>query len=316
MKKSNATGCLMVLIAASLWGLVGPLMTQMEAAGSTPALTSFIRVFFAGIIMLTLTALRFGPQSLKIDMRTLAFCALLGFVCQSGCNLCYSTAVSQAGVSLSALLVRLSPVFTLIAATMLFSERVTVVKVLTAVMSAIGCGLCAVGGFSANAQVTILGIACGVGAAFCYGMAPIISKFAMQKTHPFVASTYSYLFASIPLLFSAHPWTGIAINPSIIGWGILLAIIPSALGYTMYYSGVNKMTETGKVPIYASTEAVSATVMGMALYGEKLGLAGFVGIGFIAASIYLLYQSESNPHFKPNMLLRKTRHIYPLIQSR
>jgi len=46
--------------------------------------------------------------------------------------------------------------------------------------------------------------------------------------------------------------------------------------------------DSGKVAVYGSTEPVMATLVGVLIFGEKLGVLGFVGILMVLGSIVLM----------------------------
>jgi DME family drug/metabolite transporter len=74
----------------------------------------------------------------------------------------------------------------------------------------------------------------------------------------------------------------------VLGAGFVLALVPTALAYVLYYYGVQRIRENSKVPVVASIETVVATVFGVLLYHEALPPAAFGGIVLVLASIVLM----------------------------
>lgn len=289
-KNSEYMGILLVFLAGALWGIIGFFVTELERAGSTPSMTSFLRVFFAFLLMAVITGAKFGWRTFLVDKKTFLFCALLGLVCHGIYNMFYSLAVTMAGVSVSAVLLNIAPVFTLIFSVICFSEKPTWLKVFAAFVDMAGCILVATNGEFQFAAFSLTGILCGVGAGFCYSMTAVIGKFAAERTNPFVMSTYSYFFAAAFLGLYMRPWSGgmAVINKQILLWGFLYALIPTAFAYLLYYWGLKKITENSKVPVIASVETVVAAAVGILVYREPVGAAGIAGIVMVMLSVVML----------------------------
>ena len=291
-KHTTSTETLAVLQifgAGLLWGLVGPLVKLMEYNGSTAASTSFIRMGFALLIMEAFTVAKFGPRSLLVDKKTLAACAALGIVSNGIYNVIYTMAIAKAGMAVSAVLLNTAPIFTTVCSVILFREGVSLLKVVALAINVVGCSLAATGGQFDVATVSLLGIACGIGSGFTYGMAAIITRIAGSSTNTYVMSTYSYLFALITIAVLFQPWSfPDSYNAATIGYGFLLALVPTSLAYLLYYKGILKMRETSKVPIIASVEMVATAVISVIFFGEHLSLVAIVGIGMVIASIALM----------------------------
>lgn len=288
-KNPQAAATLQILVAGTLWGLVGPLVKLMELSGSTAEATSFIRMVFAFLIMGAITIAKFGLKAFRVDGRTLAACAALGIVSNGIYNIIYTMAIANAGIAVSAVLLNTAPVFTTIASVIVFREGISLLKVIALAVNIVGCSLAATGGSFDVGTISLLGIACGVASGFTYGMAAIITRLAGSSTNTYVMSTYSFLFAALSVAVLFQPWSCTqAYNPAVIGYGFLLALVPTSLAYLLYYKGVLKMRETSKVPIFASIEMVATAVISVAFFGEELSAVAVLGIGLVIASIALM----------------------------
>lgn len=289
-RQNELFGYLLIFITGILWGTIGIFVKEMSKCGADALTISFLRVALAFAVMLVVTIARSGLHSFRIDKRSLLFSALLGIVCQGIYNIFYSYAVVLAGVSISAVLLNIAPAFTMVISVLLFSERLTVWKVVALLINMVGCTLTVTGGNFSIQTMSVVGILCGVGAGICYAMTAIFGKFAMAEADPFVTSTYSYFFAALLLFAPAKPWTmqadGSLLRVLIIG--LLLAMIPTALAYVLYYIGLTFITETSKVPIVASAEPIVGTILGVMLYHEHMDAVSAMGILLVLASIVLM----------------------------
>ena len=301
VKKTEIKGIVLVFMAGVLWGVVGVFAKQMEAYGSTPTLTAFLRVFFAFFIMLAVTAVKFGFAAFKINKRTLLLCALLGLVCHGIYNIFYMLAITLSGVTVGAVLLNVAPVVTFTASVMFLSERFTALKAVAVIVNIAGCVMTAASGGMDVGTVSILGVLCGVGSGVCYALTTIFVRLASEETNSFVISTYSYFFAAVFLfvymIFTEH---NITLTPQILSAGFLFALIPTAIAYFLYYRGIEIISESSKVPVISSVETAVAAVLGIFLYDEKLNLIGFIGIVLVFVSIVLMNKKYQLHDVKTN----------------
>ncbi|MDO5784212.1 MAG: DMT family transporter [Eubacteriales bacterium] len=289
-RQNEMFGYLLIFITGVLWGTIGIFVKEMAKCGIDALTISFLRVALAFVVMLVVTIARSGLHAFRIDKKSLLFSALLGIVCQGIYNIFYSYAVVLTGVSISAVLLNVAPAFTMIVSVLLFSEKLTSWKVLALLINIIGCTLTVTGGKFSIETMSVMGILCGIGAGICYAMTAIFGKFAMAEADSFVISTYSYFFAALLLFVPARPWT-MQVDSKllhIIVIGLLLAIVPTAFAYVLYYIGLTFITETSKVPIVASAEPIVGTVLGVMLYHEHIDAVSVVGILLVLTSIVLM----------------------------
>ena len=287
-------GYLLVFVTGILWGTIGIFVKEMSKCGADALTISFLRVALAFAVMFVVTGARSGFRAFRVDKKSLLFSALLGVVCHGIYNIFYSYAVVLAGVSVSAVLLNIAPAVTMLLSVWLFCERLTGWKLFALLINIVGCTLTVTGGSFSVQTISIAGILCGVGAGVCYAMTAIFGRFAMAKADSFVISTYSYLFAALLLVAPAKPWTmqADASLLRIIVLGLLLAVIPTALGYVLYYVGLSMITETSKVPVVASAEPIVGTVLGVMLYQEQINAVRMAGILLVLLSIACMNKKE------------------------
>jgi drug/metabolite transporter (DMT)-like permease len=282
-------GYLLVFISGILWGTIGPFIRIMEYNNSSSSLTSFLRMAFAFIILAVITISKYGFGSLRIDKKSLLLCAILGLICHGINNLFYSIAVTLTGVTISAVLLNIAPVFTAMMSGLLFKEKITKGKSIVLVINILGCILAATGGKIDASTLSITGILCGLASGFCYSMTAIIGRFLGEKSNAFVISTYSYMFAAIFLIIFTNPYeTPAILNIYVLTTGFFYALIPTAIAYIFYYKGVQLITEISKVPIIASVETVIAGIIGLTAFNEKMNTMSLLGILLVMTSIGLM----------------------------
>lgn len=279
-------GYIFIFITGILWGTIGLFVAEMAKAGSSPELTSFLRMALGLLIMLVITIFKYGVKSLIIDLKTFMICAVIGVVCNGIYNICNSLSVINNGVAVASVLMYTAPIFTALASRIIFKEKITGKKIFALILNIIGCILVVTGGNFVNININLRGVMYGVGAGFCYGMAAIAGKAASGRANAFVINTWGYFFAAVFILIFTRPDFEI-LNLKILWIGFLFAVIPTALAYIIYYKGLERVKSTARVPVVASIEPVTAALIGVMLYHEALGAANLAGIVLVIISIML-----------------------------
>ena len=298
LKSSERLGYIEVLTGGTIWGFIGMFVIEMSRLGASSEMTSFLRMAFAFLILAVITAVKYGISAFKINPKTLFICILLGLICHGIYNIFYNIAVVETGITTGAVMLNIAPVFTAAASRILFKEKITPKKAAALAINILGCILAVTGGNVTISELSVTGILFGIGAGFCYSMTAIIGRLAQDKTNAYVMSTYSYLAAAVFLAVFMQPWNSTEMNTGILVWGFLYALIPTAIAYIFYYNGVQKIKESSKVPVFASTETVAAAMIGILLYHEKIGIVNIIGILLIFISVILMNtrRTENEKH--------------------
>ena len=288
-KNTERTGYIQIFITGILWGCIGYFIHLLSEAGSTPVLTSLLRMSFALVIIGMVTVAKFGIGAFRISRRAIGLCLLLGLLCHGFYNIIFSLAVELTGVTISTILMNTAPIFTMAASVILLNEKISALKIVAMLINIIGCMLVATGGSVEVLVLSWFGILCGLGSGFCYGMTAIFGKMAGSSENPFVISTYTYLIATLFLVFfmGTDDWA-LVMNTQRLTLGFLYALIPTVLAYIFYFEGLSKITESSKVPVIASVEAVIAALIGVFILDEQIGTMNIFGITLVLISIMLI----------------------------
>ena len=280
----------LIMLSGILWGTIGLFVKVLDAKGSTSEYTTFMRMTFAFLLLLTISLVKEGPGAFRIGRRTLLSCALLGFVSMSLNNLCYTNAVNRLGMSLAAAILYMAPIFTSIQSKLLFHENIGRNKLIALAFNVLGCVLAATGGKLSLEGVSVVGLLFGIGAAFAYSTQNIFGRLATDEASPFVVATYNFFFAAVFTLAVARPFAGMndPFDPQILMWGLLFGLIPTTIAYLLYFAGIQGLKETSKVPVFCSLELVVATMLGGLLFNEELPPASLLGTVLILISIMLM----------------------------
>ncbi len=280
----------LIMFAGILWGTIGMFVKVLDAKGSSSEYTTFLRMFFAFLLLFAITLVREGSGAFRIGKRTMLSCALLGFVSMSLNNLCYTNAVSRLGMSLAAAILYMAPIFTSIQSKVFFHEKIGRNKIIALAVNVLGCVLAATGGKLSLEGVSVIGLLFGIGAAFAYSTQNIFGRLATDEGSPFVVATYNFFFAALFTLIVARPFSTVSdpLDPQILIWGLLFGLIPTTIAYLLYFAGIQGLEETSKVPVFCSLELVVATVLGGLIFSEVMPPASLAGTAMILISIMLM----------------------------
>ena len=279
-----------IFITGCLWGTIGLFVKLMESQGSSSAYTSFLRLFFGFLTLVVLTLITEGPKAFRIGKKTLLSCVLLGIVCQGTFNILYSMSISRNGMSVGSVLLYTAPIFTSVTSMLLFKEKLGPLKWFALLVNVVGCALTATGGDLSAAALAPLGLLIGVGAGFTYAMTAVFGKIAMrEKSSPLAVGAYNLLFGCVFLALARRPWTTVEnpLSTRLLLYGLLFGLIPTALAYALYFSGLSRITQTSRVPVVASVEPVVATVIGVFAFSESMNAVRLLGIALVLLSIFL-----------------------------
>ena len=145
-------------------------------------------------------------------------------------------------------------------------------------------------------KISGFGIIMGILAGFTYALLPILSRTGADEEDPYTAAFYGQFFGALLLFFLIRPWNGIGVP---VTWQVILVfigfgIVPSAMGYITYYSGISKITETSRIPVLASVETVVAAIIGLVVFGQSLSLAKIAGIALVLISIAVMNMKKQH----------------------
>lgn len=295
MNSEQNKGYLMVLTAGALWGTIGFFATLLSNLGLGAAPVAFFRLLSASIMLaLILLVKGKGIRLFKISRRGLISCLLVGFVSQAFYNVCYMNAIEQGGMATAAVFLYTSPIYVALISRILFKEALTKNKILAILINIVGCIITVTGGDFSTMKLSIFGLIMGILAGFTYALLPILSRTGADKEDPFTSAFCGQAFGALLLFFLIRPYNGIGAEFSLqmllvlIGFGI----VPSAMGYIVYYAGIGKVIETSRIPVLASVETVVAAVVGLVVFGQGLSLMKVIGIALVLCSIAVMNMTK------------------------
>ena len=275
--KSPALSALLVLGAGCLWGFMGLLVRSTDSLGLGSMETCFLRALVTAAVMLLLLLL-FDRPALKVRLKDLWCFAGTGIVSMSFFNYCYFRTIM------------LTPVFVVLMSAPLFGEKLSRRKLLAALAAFLGCAF--VSGIVGGAgKLSGAGIVFGLGSGIGYALYSIFGRYALERGYSSATiSFYTFVFALIPTgLFADSGRALSALGGGAEEFFLLsgLILMVTLIPYLLYTKGLQGL-ENGTASILASIEPVVATLVGLFIYSETLGLWNIFGISLVLLSILLI----------------------------
>ena len=284
---AKTKACLCILLAGTLWGVIGIFFNLLSGLGFTQMQVVAIRAVTAALVLGVYILVR-DPALLRVRLRDCWCFVGTGIISLVFFNWCYFTAMETTSLAVAAVLLYTAPVFVMLFSAVLFREPIGRRKVLALVMTFAGCLL--VAGMPGGGSVSPRGVLTGLGAGVGYALYSIFSRFALEKGYSSATiSLYTFLFAGAAALPLSRLWEAgaLLVRPEAaagaLGIGVLCCVFPYLL-YTRGLAGV----ETGQAAIMATVEPAVAALVSFALYGESLLGAKGAGILLIFAAVAVL----------------------------
>ena len=289
MKNGKIVGTILILTAGVLWGLMGLFVRNLNDFGITSMQIVALRAIFTTLMMIVVT-LVYDRKLFKIKIRDCwcffgtGICSIVFF------NFCYFRTITLTSLSVAAVLLYTAPIMVMIMSVILFKEKLTITKVIAAIIAFAGCAL-VTGAVGGNLLLNVSGVLTGLGSAFGYALYTIFGEYALKRGYNSVTITlYTFMFASfgvLPLADISDLAKKTVSNPQILGWGAILALVVTVLPYLVYTIGL-RTVEPGKASVMATVEPVVATLVGVLIFAEPLSVSGVIGIIFVAVSLTML----------------------------
>ncbi len=286
MSSRVSSGAVSLIGAGILWGTGGITGRGLTDAAhlSGLAVGAYRLGLGGGLLVVVLLISGRRPPRGSAGWQRIAAVGTLAAVYQGA----FFSAVALSSVSLSTLVaIGSSPVFVLLyeaCAQRRWPSRQVGLVVLLAII-----GLALLIGLPADRsdpgrQLAAAGLAALSGATF--------AAFVLLGRRPLVGvdhrtvTGYGFLLGGIELAVVAAPLQGMSFDPTAKTFGLLvfLAVVPTALAYTLFFHGLPSVTASSATVI-ALLEPLTGTLLAIALLGDRLSPAGIVGGVLLAVSI-------------------------------
>jgi DME family drug/metabolite transporter len=294
---SRSSSSVVSLIAAGvLWGtggITGRALTD-TAHLSGLAVGAYRLGLGGGLLVVVLLVAGQRPPSAGVAWQRIVAVGLLAAVYQGA----FFSAVALSSVSLSTLVaIGSSPLFVLLYEAC--AQRRWPPRRAGLVVGLALTGLTLLVGLPADRshparQLAAAGLASLSGATFAaftlLGRRPLVG--VDQRT----VTGYGFLLGGIGLALVTAPLRGMGFRPAADTFGLLifLAVVPTAIAYTLFFHGLRSVTASNATVI-ALLEPLTGTLLAIALLGDRLSPAGAIGGVLLGVSIVASIRTSIPP---------------------
>ena len=275
-----------IIISGILWGCMGVFSKELGALGFTMAEGTAIRLITCALIFL---AINF--KKLKVSIKDLWLFACIGVFSILTMSYTYFESINHSSLTLASILLYTAPVMVTVMSVIFYKESLSLKKILCLCGAVVGIVL--ISGADKSISLTKTGLIYGLLSGFSYALYSIIGKRLLKTYEPITVSSYAFIFAAVASVFIidvphlantfASSKDTIYTCAVMIGCGLVTAAIP----YTLYTLGL-KYTPAGKASILACVEPLTASVIGIMFYGDKIGYISSLGIILIISAVIVL----------------------------
>ena len=283
---------MLIGLAAVSWGTTGSVTNVLVTRAGAGALVIGATRMLIGAILLLIAA-RWVAGSLRVDPADRWRCVVLG-LCMAAFQATYFSAVTLVGIATAALIAICSaPLLITGLAAAALGERLTARVGSALALGVIGTALLIVGPRAA-ADVSVrfvAGVLLALGASFAYALYVVVAKATLARTAPLPLAAANFGVAALalaPVLAGADVGRQVALGWP---WLLYLGAVTTAGAYAIYTIGLRDVPASA-AGVASLAEPLTATLLGVVLFGERLGTAGVIGAVLLFTALALLLAHE------------------------
>jgi DME family drug/metabolite transporter len=280
---NNASGPWFILFAAMLWGTTGTAQ-GLAPVGATPLTVGTIRLAIGGLSLLILAVAR--KQFFSGKRWPLLHTFISAFFVASY-QLCFFAAVAKTGVAVGTMVaIGSSPVAAGILGFLIRKETLERKWYIATFLAIIGCAFLSMSGGQVN--LDLAGVFLALGAGVSYAIYTVSVKGLLDQHSP--DAVMAVVFSSAALLmtptFFFADWSWVLQGQGLIV-ALHLGIVTAALSYWLFARGL-KIVKVGNVATLSLAEPLTASLLGVFVLNEHLGMVEVLGILLIFSGIVVL----------------------------
>ena len=281
-------GLTLIAFAAISWGTTGAVTTLLvDRAAATPLVIGAVRMVIAAALLIVaarvLTDARAGSATDR-------WRCLAAGVCNAGFQAAYFTSVTLTGIAIAALIAICSaPILIAALAALVLGERPSPRLVVSLALGVGGTTLLVVGPRAADGRPPqfAAGVALALLAGLAYALYVVVAKAAVARMAPLSVAAWTFAAAAV-VMAPALLHEGV-LRQLELGWPWLfyLGAVTTAGAYAVYTIGLRHVPAAA-AGVAALMEPLTATLLGVAVFGERLGLEGWLGAVLLLAAFALV----------------------------
>jgi len=308
---TKAKGFVLGAVAAATYGMNPLFALPLYGVGMTADSVLFWRYLIAIPILAGMIVAR--GRSFKVSLRQCGVLAALGFM-MSLSSLALFLSYNYMDVGVASTILFVYPVMVAMIMALFFREKLSRITLLCIAMATGGIGLLFKSGED-GASLSVAGIALVLVSALSYALYIVaVNRSSVHSVATLVITFYALLFGV--LLFVARLLIGGGVEMPPDGqwylWGCLigLAVFPTAISFVCTNSAIQCIGST-PTAILGALEPLTAVVIGMSVFGEKITFRISIGLLLIIVAVTLVVAGPS-----VSACLIRVRRLFPRVRRR
>ena len=281
-----------LIILSVIWGS-SYILIKKGLTGLTPVQLGSLRVIITTILIAPI-----GYDKIKhIPKNKMKWVAISAFVGSFFPAYLFAFAETEISSSVTAVMVSLTPLFTLLISVIIFGEELLKKQVIGVIIGFLGI-VVLINNELLSSSFNILYVMFIVLAAFCYAVNANLLKYKLPNIPALGIVFMSFLFMFIPafivLFFSDFPFSDFTSDPLIlesIVYIVILALFGTAIAKVMYIKLLAIST-----PVFSVSTTYLMPVVAIfwgLLDGEEFKLTQFIGTSIILLGVYLVTKKKA-----------------------
>ncbi|MBJ34749.1 MAG: permease [Flavobacteriaceae bacterium] len=283
-----------LIILSVIWGS-SYILIKKGLTGLTPVQLGSLRVIVTTILIAPI-----GFNKIKyIPKHKMKWVALSAFVGSFSPAFLFAFAETEISSSITAVMVSLTPLFTLLISVIIFGEELLKKQVIGVIIGFTGI-IVLINHELLSSSFSIIYVMFIVLAAFCYAVNANLLKYKLPNISALGIVFMSFLFMFIPafiiLLFSDFPFSDFTSNSLIlesIFYIVILAFFGTAVAKVLYIKLLAIST-----PVFSVSTTYLMPIVAIfwgLLDGEDFKLTQFIGTSIILIGVYLVTKKKAPP---------------------
>lgn len=281
-----------LIILSVIWGS-SYILIKKGLTGLTPVQLGSLRVIITTILIAPI-----GYNKIKhIPKNKMKWVAISAFVGSFFPAYLFAFAETEISSSVTAVMVSLTPLFTLLISVIIFGEELLKKQVIGVIIGFLGI-VVLINNELISSSFNILYVMFIVLAAFCYAVNANLLKYKLPNIPALGIVFMSFLFMFIPafivLFFSEFPFSNFTSDPLILEsiiYIVILALFGTAIAKVMYIKLLAIST-----PVFSVSTTYLMPVVAIfwgLLDGEEFKLTQFIGTSIILIGVYLVTKKKA-----------------------
>lgn len=285
------TGLFLVMLAAVLWGTGNAVARTIYDLTATNAFSvAFLRMALSVPALLLICYLTLGRRMWAIHRSDLPYMLGAGALVALY-QVSFYASLPKVGVAIATVIALCSaPVIVAVLSALVMRERPTRRTMLALATALVGTALLVNVRTSTERPDVSGGVLLALLAGALYAINTLVGRKlgSGNRVHPLQTATLGFCFGALILLAIALPM-GLVLAYPATGWLRLayLGLIPTATGYTLFFTGMRTTTATA-ASIATLLEPLTSTVIAVAILHESLSPQAFVGGGLLIGAMLIL----------------------------